>query len=187
MRIGISGCSGTGKSTVAASLKKNLCEDGKNVEWFDQDTYYKKTLPKTRTPVPDEPKYGKYRRTYQPNWDVEGSIDFKKFREDIDAAQDVVIVSGFMLRNYLMCDFDLHIVLEFGEMPKNRMLEARKVSKKYSNSAKVARDEWMVENYAWPAWTATQHLLGNCQKITVYEEGERVSIDTLVQKITLLM
>lgn len=77
--IGISGASGSGKSTFASALVTLLASKGLRTAVFAADTYFKNPLPTMISPADGE--------TY-PDWNHPTSFDSDKLAEDIIKARD---------------------------------------------------------------------------------------------------
>lgn len=144
MIIGISGISGSGKTTVGKILATDI--DGK---FIDQDLFFKKRKPLIKVSN-GETKL---------NYDCDEAIDIKAMNDAIRSAskeKKYVVISGFSLRDYFFDDNTRPHIHFHLRIPKELSLKTRLKVKNFSENRKKS-EKCMFDEYVYPYYITTIH------------------------------
>ena len=179
MLIFLHGGSGVGKSTLGKLLQRELL----NSIIIDQDTYFMHVKPL----IIFKDDNGNTHKVK--NWDTTDAINFEEFNKQIDILLKeyiYVIVTGFALHfDKMQHTPAINILLDYNvseEEIQINMMEARKISKKYSNE-KSEQDKLIVVNVVYPYYKETMSKIGHPYKISVFLNNERRSKDLILKDI----
>lgn len=164
--IGISGTSGTGKTTIGRLIAQRM-----GWTFIDQDRFFIRKKPKVELTTGE----------IVDNWDSLDAIDWDALnRSVISAAQNgpVVLVGFCLVKSRLDFEFTKHIHLKYDAGFELEMcVAARRKSKPGMNAV---RDAVMVEEVVLPFQKEVEQQLGNLEVVVVSDVLNRKSIPDLV-------
>lgn len=169
--IGITGVSGSGKTTVGKRLAEIL-----DYQFIDLDEFF----------LPNKPKIILSNGKERSNWDSLQSIDISAFQNKIKQYKKVIVVGFALIDRIFPIKPKCTIWLKTGinkEVVIERCIENRIKSKKIDNKEKQEEDELMVREVVYPNFLLYLSLTTISIIISVYENDKRIPIKNLVEMI----